>query len=244
MMEAGFIFENSGKEFKTPIEKIVVALLELPEPIRPTHFSMEESIENTLDTVIDKRRFADFRIKNAAIGFFLIGKTVIYNIRNGSAQTLICDCFIGESFSSAPDLVLCMSKAQPIFGYVCSTEEYESKNRFKVQLGINKIESWVGRDTKKYVPGFYWITLLPNTLAKQHGIELAAVKAAAQEYVELEGGQHMFRFYEQPQDWRQSSSINELYASLAGVFNIEKIKPSLLLAKNYAELRSLLREYK
>ena len=103
------------------------------------------------------------------------------------------------------------------------------------------VESWVGRDPQKYVPGFYWLTLLPEALAKKHGVPFAAVEQVAQEHIELEGGQHFFRFYKRPEDWVETPAVTELCASLSGVFYIEKVKPQLLTANNFLELNSMLR---
>ena len=112
------------------------------------------------------------------------------------------------------------------------------------QQGVNKIESWVGRDIDKYVPGFYWLTLLPEALAAKHGIPLTAVERVAREHVALPGGQHLFRFYDRPEDWRSSPVVRNLCATLPGVFDVEKLKPQLAKAKNFLELNSMLRAWK
>ena len=41
-----------------------------------------------------------------------------------------------------------MAMAHPIFGFACMAEEREHRNRITTKLGINTIESWVGRDTQ------------------------------------------------------------------------------------------------
>lgn len=94
------------------------------------------------------------------------------------------------------------------------------------------------------MPGFYWLTLLSDVLAKKHNISLSTLKKVAQECVDLEGRQHLFRFYERPEDWKETSAVTELCASLPGVFDIEKIKSRLSAAKNFMELDSMLREWK
>ena len=94
------------------------------------------------------------------------------------------------------------------------------------------------------MPGFYWLTLLPDTLAQLHGIPLSAVEAVAKEHIELDGGQHLFRFYDRPEGWRETSAVTELCLSLSGVFDVEKVKPRLSAATNFLELNSMLREWK
>jgi len=77
-------------------------------------------------------------------------------------------------------------------------------------------------------------------MVKQHAIPLIAVEAVAREHLAMEE-QHLFQFYDRPEDWQQTSAVTELCASLPGVFDIEKIKPLLPAAKNFLELNSILR---
>lgn len=88
------------------------------------------------------------------------------------------------------------------------------------------------------------MTLLSDVIVKRHGIPISAVKAVAQEAVTLECGQHLFRFYQRPQDWSETPSVTELCASLPMVFDINKISPRLQSAKNDAELSEMLRDYR
>ena len=77
------------------------------------------------------------------------------------------------------------------------------------------------------------MTLLPSNLARQHGVSLAAVEHIALEHVKLEGEQNLFRFYDQPEDWQETSVVADLCASLPGVFDIEKVKAKLPMAKSF-----------
>jgi hypothetical protein len=132
-----------------------------------------------------------------------------------------------------------MATAHPIFGFVCAPEERERRNRTKIKQGMNTIESWVGRDIQKYVPGLYWCTLLPASLAQRHNLPLSKVASIALEHVELEGSHHLFRFYEKPEDWRSANALQELYSSLPGLFDVDKIRPALEDAKTYLELSDM-----
>ncbi|WP_423600603.1 hypothetical protein [Roseateles sp. MS654] len=236
MLEAGFEFDGAA-------DHVLTALAGLPLPLRPTHFSHEEKVGSDADRIADRKRFAAFVAKSKS-GFFLLGPAVTYSIRIASGRPLVCDCFMDVEPETAKQLLEHMSTARPIFGFACAPGERERRNRVTTRQGVNTIESWVGRDTQKYLPGFYWLTLLPEALAKQHGVPLIAVKAVAQEHIELEGGQHLFRFYERPGDWVGARAVTELGKSLPGVFDVEKVKPKLLEAKNFLELNSMLRDWK
>lgn len=233
---------EAGLQFEEPIDSALTAFVALPSSLRPLHFSYEEKVASDADLVSDKTRFARF-IADSQAGFFLLGPEVTYSIRRASGRLAVCDCFMEVEPTLVRRFLELMSRAAPIFGFACLPEEHEQRNRLTVEQGANTIESWVGRDPQKCVPGFYWLTLLSDVLAKQHGIALSTVEAAALEHIHLQGGQNLFRFYERPGDWEAATSVSELIASLSGVFDIEKVKRRVLGAKNFLELNSVLREW-
>lgn len=232
-----------GLEFEGDIHRVIDAFADLSAPLRPVHFSHEEAVSSDADRIDDKKRFAAFVAKSKS-GFFLLGPGVTYSLRIATGKPLICDCFLDVLPEVAEQFLRHMSKAKPVFGFACVPGERERRNRVTTRQGASTIESWVGRDLQKYVPGFYWLTLLPEVLVQQHAIPLSVVDAVAQERIELDGGLHMFRFYERPEDWQKTSAVNELCASLPGVFNVEKVSTQLAVAKNFLELNSMLREWK
>lgn len=236
MLEAGLVFNSQ-------IDRVIDVFRELPISTRPTHFSHEETIENKENRIEATKKFTDFLAKSQS-GFFLLGHGLTYSIRLALGEPIVCDCFIEANAEDAIQFLEHMSKAEPIFGFVCDPAERERRNRITVHLGVNTIESWVGRDTKKYVPGFYWLTLLPDTLAKRHGVSISKIKSASHDFQDLTGGQHLFRFYQQPEDWTKTSATTNLCASLNGVFDIEKIRPKILMAKDFIALNSMLKEWK
>jgi hypothetical protein len=234
---------EAGLEFDGEFDRVLAAFITLPAPLRPVNFSHEERIVDTADRVEDQRRFSAFRARSKS-GFFLLGETATYSVRLATGRPLICDCFLNMRPEVAKQLLVHMSTAQPTFGFACAPAEREHRNRFTVQQGNNKIDNWVGRDTRKNLPGLYWLTLLSETLAKRHRVSFDAIEAVAKEHIALEGGQHLFRFYERPEDWQKTNAVTELCASLPGVFNIEKVKPQLLAAKNFLELSSMLQDWR
>jgi hypothetical protein len=234
---------EAGLEFEGEIDRALEAFVALPPPLRPVYFSHEEKIVDTADRVEDETRFSGFRARSQS-GFFLLNDSVTFSFRAATGKPLICDCFIDVRPEVAKQFLVHMSMALPLFGFACAPAERELRNRVTVQQGNNRIETWVGRDTMKKVPGFYWLTLLSETLVNRHGVSLTAIGAVAQEHIALEGDQHLFRFYERPEDWQKTPSVTELCASLSGVFNVAEIKPQLLAAKNLLELNSMLRDWR
>lgn len=49
--------------------------------------------------------------------------------------------------------------------------EYTRRNRYFVTIGTNHIETWVGRDLRKYISGLYWRTGIGSDLVKRHGVD-------------------------------------------------------------------------
>lgn len=232
-----------GLEFDGEVGHVLDAFLILPTPLRPTHFSREERIENDADLFQSGDRLSKF-IEKSKSGFFLLGPVVTYSIRIAKDRSLVCDCFIDVAPLLAKQFLISMSKAKPLFGFACVSEERKKRNRVIIQLGQNEIESWVGRNVKKYVPGFYWITLLTESLAKLHGVPLDAVCEIAEECIDLDFEQHLYRFYPNPEDWAENTAVANLCKSLPGVFDVEKILPSLSSAKNFLELSSMLKDWR
>ncbi len=234
---------EAGIEFHEEIEDVLAAFGALPPPLRPIYFSHEEKIVDTADQFQDEDRFSAFRARSES-GFYLLGESITYSFRLAKRKPSICDCFIDVPDAVAKQFLIQMSAAKPLFGFACLPAEREYRNLIRVQQGVNNIENWVGRDTQKSVPGLYWLTLLSEGLAKQHSIPFDAIEAVALEHLTLGNGQHLFCFYERPEDWQKTNAVTELSASLSGVFNMENIRPHLLAAKNFLELSSLLRNWR
>lgn len=232
-----------GLEFNCKVGDVLDAFLTLPSPLRPTHFSREEKIKNYGNIFQIGARLSKF-IEKSKSGFFLLGAGVTYSVRFSKDRSVICDCFIDVASLLAKQFLIFMSKAKPLFGFACALEERKKRNRVTIQLGQNEIESWVGRDLKKYVPGFYWITLLPDSLAKLHALPLDAVCEVAEECIDLNFGQHLYRFYPSPEDWIENAPVEKLCKGQPGVFDVEKILPKLSGAKNFLELSSMLKNWR
>lgn len=234
---------EAGLEFDGEVELVVAALATLPPKLRPIYFSHDEKVDNKANQLADHKKFAAF-IARSKSGFFLLGSEVTYSIRIALGKPLVCDCFIDLEPEYVQQFLGHMATAKPRFGFACMPAEREHRNRVTTQLGVNKIESWVGRDTQKYLPGFYWLTLLSDGIAKQHGISFDLVEAVAKEHVSLENGQHLFRFYQRPDDWSTTSTVTQLCASFSGVFDVEKVALQLQSARNFLELSGMLKNWK
>src|SRR5215831_1788469 len=138
---------------------ILSVLLSLPVALRPTHFSDEEGVATKRVPITETKHFEAFVEENRTIGFFLFAPGILYDI-SFKRQRLICGAEINGSPAIAKDLLVHMAAAHPIFAFACAPEERKRRNRIVMKQGINTIESWLGRDTEKYIPGLYWLTML------------------------------------------------------------------------------------
>jgi hypothetical protein len=235
MIEAGLEFPYSARRL------VIEAFLSLPDELRPTHESLDE--DGVGREIKDRDRLLEATLKRET-GFFLKGLHLTYDLSFAGTYPIRCNCFLDIDPVLVKKFMLHMASAQPIFGFACAPEERELRNRVTTKQGVNTIESWVGRDTQRYIPGFYWLTLLPVALAEKHGVPLSLIEGVALEHMEPEGGQHFFRFYDDPNDWRSTAAIAELCSSLPGVFDVEKVRPQLENTKNFLELNAILANWK
>jgi|SRR6185312_1172663 len=235
MIEAGLEFPPSARRH------VVEAFLSLPEELRPTHESVNES-----EIGSEIRDYSAFlrALEKRETGLFLKNIAVTYDISLAGQASIICSCFLDVNPFLVKSFMVHMATARPIFGFACAPEEREYRNRVTTKQGVNTIESWVGRDTKKYIPGLYWLTLLPAELAEKQGVSLSTIGETALEHLELEGQQHLFRFYEKPEDWRSAGAVKELCSSLPGIFDVEKARPQLESAKTFLELNTMVNTWK
>jgi hypothetical protein len=233
---------KAGLEFQFLARpRVLERLLSLPPELRPTHQSVGE---DEVGMAIDDRNKLIQSLERNESGIYLKNSNVLYDIRRSKNESLICNGYFELSPSIVREFLIYMASADPIFGFACTPKEKEAKNRVTTKQGVNTIESWVGRDTRKYIPGLYWLTLLPVALAEKHGVPLSVIEGVALEHMVLDGGQHFFRFYEEPGDWRSTTAVAELCSSLPGVFDVEKVRPQLAAAKNFLDLNATIRSWK
>jgi hypothetical protein len=230
---------EAGLEFETDLTGVLGAFATLPDAVRPVHFSKNETPDNAADHVSERARLLSFAQENGS-GFFLLSPTVTYSIRIAAGRPIVCDCFLNVGSPEVRAFMVHMAAADPAFGFACLADERTHRNRIVHKVGDQAIEGWVGRDIRKYLPGFYWMTLLSETLATKHGLPVERLDEAAREHLKPKTGQHLFVFFERPEEWTQHTErLDALCASLRGVFSKRAVLPQLAGAKNVIEVTSV-----
>jgi len=226
------------------IEAIVAAFLTLPTPLRPTHFGEDEEGKRSRRRVDDSAAFDSFFIGRTE-GFFLFGPSLVCMAMLGREKILTLHCSINTEPELARDFLVHLAKAAaPRFAFACEPEERDRRNRLVTKLhlldGPTTIETWVGRNTRKYLPGLYWLTLIPSTLLEEHAVAFSALESCAVETVMLQESLYLFRFYERPESWRSATCVSELLKSVSGIFDIKRIRPLIEGARSFAEIQGTL----
>lgn len=221
-------------------ENIGKVIEEYPNNLRPEEFRLEEGKSGPkLKYPGDVSRI--FSEKKS--GFFLHSRNIDYMFMIDGQLPIKCFIDLNADRECAVEILVRMAPARPSFAFACQPAERNARNRVVHDLDVGRMDAWVGGDLEKYVPGLYWLTLLPSDLIAKHGIPIDALSQAAIEHRELEGGQHLFRFYERPEDWRTTGKIDELIAANEGFFNIEKARQALVGIKKFLPANEALRAW-
>ena len=166
---------------KKNLNKLLNSLQKL-ELHRPVYFNCDEKLKakDKKNKTNDAEKFILFRSFDPG-GFLLHAKECIYNIsiRDKGYSTL--NIFPSGSLSTnwIETFFETIAVANPMFGYAAAGSEYKHRNRIFVTQGKNHIESWVGRDLNKYIPGLYYYTLLSKRVLDTLGVSYSELVSLA-----------------------------------------------------------------
>ncbi|OCQ17909.1 hypothetical protein A7985_25240 [Pseudoalteromonas luteoviolacea] len=238
MIIAGIFFDNSKRD------DVVVALRHLPEPLKPVIYSADEEKRPKGNLVSNEKKFDLFRRKNTG-GFFLHSEKALFDLsfpQVGKASVFI-ELADDSLFILLTDYLEGFAKLGIDFGFAAESEEYSHRNRHFITQGANKIESWVGRDLYKYLPGFYWLTFVSNDVVKQHGIDIDSISRSAEHVGNCNGA--LIRFFDDPRSWRNYADLlDDCCESSDGVFTIKDVEKSVSNEMNFLELNAALAQWK
>lgn len=236
MIEASFHFPNER------LDATIKALLQLPKQIRPKQFSYNEGAKKDKDTVDDEKRFSTF-LQKAASGFFLYAENAIYSFRITKSTEFVLD-IEGINAQESITLLRSVGAVGASFAYAADGAERKHRNRLVKNAGYGVHEAWVGRDWRHYIPGVYWLTLIPEALAEQHGAPLNKLKEAATEIEEIEPKLWLMRFYDSPENWRANEKrLDEICASTPGVFYIAPVRSLFEKTTTFLGAAAVLQEW-
>lgn len=211
----------------------------LPELIKPVYFAKDEGKIIKTNVLSDEDRFLSFRKENPT-GFFLYteNKTFIdISTRHvGHAEVTL---YLADGLPS--ELVEAFFKrlveSMPVFGFASDEDEYKHRNQYRITIGKNHIEDWIGRRLEKYISGVYWYTLVSNGLLKRHGIKLTDLAAEATALATLgDGSSHLLKFFDSPEDWKENAErLDNLCERVDGVFSRRSVEAAVAGITDYLE---------
>lgn len=131
------------------------------------------------------------------------------------------------------------------FGYACHSDERLHRNRIIQKKEYGTLESWVGRDYNKYLPGLYWITLIPNCLIKKFGIDVDEIRDLADKFEIKSNGNIFARFYDDPDQWQaRAEAIDSWCARTPGCFYKPPVESEAAKIPDFMGMSDFLFDYR
>jgi hypothetical protein len=228
-------------------ETIPDVIPKLPEAIRPTHFGEGEGPnEPRFPLASVGARVALKELGRS--GYLLFGDQLVYMVthfRYGYSELFVSS----EEEEELPiggelvELMRALTRHGLEFGFVAEEEEYLHRNQHTYRLPHGRVESWVGRDLSRYLPGLYWTTAFSRVIAQKYGVEAETLPAGARA---LDfGPEHLgFRLFDVPKDWpRHAEQIDAYCEQRPKIFSLQRVRGPLDRASNHLELTRRLRDW-
>lgn len=228
------------------LDKLLNAIFRLPDAIRPIYFSDNDSKRNKKNLVTNTKLFDAFIEKNR-IGFFLRGEKGLYDIHTYPGLSPHINFDAPNEFQQyIMPLFEAVAPFDPCFAYAADREERIHRNRCFKTIGINHIESWVGRDFKGFLPGLYCHTLISDRLVEKFNVDLAELVSAAPSHIEIgdQGQLHLFKFYDDTTTWRSHTDwLDELCSQTRGVFSKRRVLEATAGVEDFEEYLDIMDQW-
>lgn len=175
-------------------------------------------------------------------GYFLHAKNAIYNITRNDFTKMFIECRGDED---AIRLIQNFSKHKILYSYAGAFEEFEHQNRVSVQKPHGIHETWVGRDFEKYLPGIYWLNLVPTSLLNKHKICISELEKISFKIIELDNNQLFIQLYENSRDWlKHTSNLDDFRKKTKSIFFKDQALEELKSASTFLESISIADKWK
>jgi hypothetical protein len=216
-------------------------LLNLPDTFRPDRYRVGEDEKSLQISAHSKISFLSKRT-----GLFPILEnelcTYVYSDADSDFSTLSCD--IQAAAEEAKSLFIKLCELNPEFAYCSLPEERRFRNFIQVEIPSGLLETWVGRDIRRYIPGFYWLTAISEKWLVRHNMNVTNLRGFAIENKQINSNLFLFEFYQQPAEWAQTMKVTSLIENTAGVFNLKDVTKELPARPNFLEANSFFSKWK
>lgn len=238
MITSKIIFDQKVKS------DVIKCLMGLSGKLKPISYSSDEVRGVTKNLISDSNRFQKFKNKNVH-GYFLQSQKAVFNLSFSSVGKYYVDVSIEDNafYLLLENYLKLISECGIDFGFSCVYEEYLHRNRYYCQLNGNNIESWVGRDLTKYIPGFYWQTFISKYYVERYDLDIN--RLSQYEFETNNPNGILFQFFKDPSHWKKHSNfIDSLCLELKAVFSIKSIDIDKENNRNVLSLLSALDKWK
>lgn len=229
-MEIAIYFETKD----SLIDAIKSQTNDLPGNVALLHSGEDEGKVTERDITKNALAFDQFIGKNEA-GFFLYNDDakVLANVNLVGTGGYPSIEFMQEDSSCTlllehvDQIVSTFTHYGAFFIYACLDEERDAKNRNYNDLDGYSVETWVGRDISKYIPGLYWVTWISDKYSSHLNIDIEEFVASVNEPAERLGNGYCIRLGDKPELWRDYlKKLSKLSRDRDYLFNIDKVNIS------------------
>lgn len=142
------------------------------------------------------------------------------------------------------DVISRLSSLEVLFAYACDSDERAHRNRISRKMDYGVHEAWVGRDFSKYLPGIYWITVLPVVEQQRLGISVDALREISTEVSLVQNRNWFVRLYDGPGAWmREAEKVDAWCEITPGVFRKSLAVEALGQAKNFMDASDVIADW-
>lgn len=176
-------------------------------------------------------------------GYFLHAPDAKYDVSISDKEIKL---FIEFTFDENAKLLSKQIARLPIsYAYACRFEERKHQNRIKSKKKYGIHETWVGRDYRQYLPGLYWLNLIPKSLLEKHGVPEGAISSLALSSELIDDRNYLVQLYSSSDGWQERTVEVDTWREMThGVFHKALAQQALDDAKTFMESSDATGEWK
>ncbi len=162
------------------------------------------------------------------LGYTLFAKRCDYDVGFGDTNSEFhtVTAHFTKSWPTEEEALALFSCGQDLveFGFACHYDEYLHRHELKTSTFHGVLQSQVGLDLRKYVPGLYWRTLISHEVLRRHGLDFSSL--GTEQVDDSFSERHvLLKFGSSAENWReQAKLVDGLCAAHEGIFDIATVR--------------------
>ncbi len=215
------------------LEGFYAKVSELPSELVPESISDGEN-DKQFSISIDNLEIINNLPIDITGGYFLHAHDAKYGVSfSGNEAKLFVECTFDES---AKAILKRIAELPISYAYACNFEERKHQNRIVSKKSYGTEEVWVGRDYSRYLPGIYWLNLIPKSLLERHSIPEEKTSSLALSCEFIADLNYLVQLYPSSDSWQERArEIDAWRETTPGLFYKAKAQKALDGAKTFME---------